>query len=273
MPSGAAVAILANDRVKHWLLPFLESFRSANPDERLFLVPFDDRLELTRRAADVYRAEIVAGGLEPIDALAARLYPFNPHYRRRLRKFRALALPVAEVLYIDLDTLVFGPLAPLFGHIAPGSVDIVVGTGSDWVFNRRAAGLDFLAGRPLFSDGLFLTSPALLGLDTVIGTIERDLALFRSIRRRHVYTQPVLNYVVHRRGMAVRTIADIVPGLSAESYYRAEGVRFTPDGPVDAAGGRMLYAHWAGRNRAPRGDAFDPEWRRFSDLARRRLGL
>src|ERR1700685_1226950 len=80
------VAILANDKVLQWLLPFLESYRATNAATDLYLIPFDDNVAATRRAADVYGAIWVDDEMRSLDGLSARLYPFFPRHRRRLRK-------------------------------------------------------------------------------------------------------------------------------------------------------------------------------------------
>ena len=46
-----AIAIVANDKVLDWLLPFLESYRDTNAEFPLHLIPFDDNVSRTRRAA------------------------------------------------------------------------------------------------------------------------------------------------------------------------------------------------------------------------------
>lgn len=48
------MAIIANDKIINWLLPFLESYLATNAGTPLYLIPYDDNVALTRRAADVY---------------------------------------------------------------------------------------------------------------------------------------------------------------------------------------------------------------------------
>ena len=48
------MAIVANDKIADWLLPFLESWKQRSATVPLFLIPYDDNLALTRRAADAY---------------------------------------------------------------------------------------------------------------------------------------------------------------------------------------------------------------------------
>ena len=58
-PSSGAygIAIVANDKISDWLLPFLESYVATNATTPLYIIPYDDNLALTRRAAEIYGAQ------------------------------------------------------------------------------------------------------------------------------------------------------------------------------------------------------------------------
>ena len=45
------IAIVANDKIADWLLPFLESYHATNAATPLYLIPYDDNVAITRRAA------------------------------------------------------------------------------------------------------------------------------------------------------------------------------------------------------------------------------
>ena len=93
------VAIVGNDKIIDWLLPFLESYRDTNSGLPLYLIPYDDNVAQTRRAAEIYGATFIEEEPVEIDRLSHELYPgiFNTN-RRRLRKLQALALPLDEVV-------------------------------------------------------------------------------------------------------------------------------------------------------------------------------
>src|SRR5579862_4870578 len=160
-----AVAVLANDRMIEWLLPFLESYRDTNMAIPLHLIPFDDNVSRTRRAADIFGAKFFLGDMSRVDALAKRLYPLFPHHRRRLRKLEALTLPCDRVIYMDVDTILLRNLHEVFAAFAPGEADFVVASSSEeYVFNKRQDEYPFLRGVTRFNDGFFLTSSHVLSL-------------------------------------------------------------------------------------------------------------
>ena len=135
----------------------------------LYLIPYDDNLDVTRRAAKAYGVTIVEEEPRAIDRLAADLYPLFPGYRRRLRKLCALALPLDEVIYIDVDIVLFRDMTPLFGHLKKGETDFIVASPSfEYVYNKKKDDHDFLKNALLFNDGFFLTSNKILDLDMFI---------------------------------------------------------------------------------------------------------
>ncbi len=270
------VAIVANDRIADWLLPFLESYRATNAATPLYLIPYDDNIALTRRAADVYGAHLVTEDLRDLDALARRLYPFFPKHRRRLRKFLSLALPLDEVLYIDVDTILFRDVSEVFGRLAPGQIDFIMASSSDeYVYNDKSTKYEFLREARRFNDGFFLTSNKILSLQDFYAVIAEDGKIFHSVRKRGMlFAQPLCNFVTHRRGLKIASLAECVAGASDESFYKVTAVSFDSDGrPLDWVGDRIFFAHWAGATALPSERVFDAAWRGHATRAAARMKI
>ncbi|HEY1614777.1 MAG TPA: hypothetical protein VGF97_13910 [Rhizomicrobium sp.] len=267
------VAIVANDGVIDWLLPFLESYVSTNAATPLYLIPFDDRTSRTRRAADRYGAIWVKDDLAELDELARRLYPLFPHHRRRLRKLQALALPLDNVIYIDVDTILFRNLDRVFDAFLSGESEFVIASSSeDYVYNAKRGDHAFLDGVKLFNDGFFLTSRKIISLGDFRRVVEADEKLFHSVRKRGMlFAQPLVNFVVHRLGLKVRSLSECDSDASDESFYKAEGVKMQDGGPVDWQGRAIYFAHWAGAIAKPRRRVFDPAWLALAARARERM--
>jgi hypothetical protein len=267
------IAIVANDKVLKWLLPFLESYRSTNAATDLYLVPFDGNIGATRRAADEYGAIWVDDEMPELDGLSKRLYPLFPHHRRRLRKLQALALPLDRVIYLDVDTILFRDFRNFFDRLSPGETDFIVASSSDdYVYNKARANHAFLQNVELFNDGFFLTSRDILSLRDFHEVVERDEKLFHAVRKRGMlFAQPLVNFVVHRLNLRVKSLSKCQPGASDESFYKAANVVFRDDGPVDRDGREIYFAHWAGAVSAPRNRAFDKAWQDYSKKAAARM--
>ncbi len=267
------IAIIANDRVIDWLLPFLESYQATNAATPLYLIPYDDNMARTRKAADVFGIEIVDVDSAELDALARRLYPFNPGHRRRLRKFLALALPLDEVIYLDVDIILLRDFSELFGKLEAGKSEFIVACQChDYVYNSKHVHYDFLRDALLFNDGFFATSRDILSLQDFYDVIAEDEETFHAVRQRGgLFAQPLTNFVVHRRGLKIRALPECIPGASGESYYKAEGVTLAADGPLDKSGKSIYFCHWPGIIGLPGGRIFDGLWHKLARQAALRM--
>lgn len=245
-----ALAFMANDRYRHWAITFLESVRAADPSLPLYCIPhggsFAEILALRR----VFRFEILDEGLDRLDAFGRRLFPFHPRRRANLRKYAALTLPVDEVAYFDTDLVMLADPARLFGHIRPGETDLVyLATSPRWVYAARklAHARTLFPEMRLISAGAFVTSRRTLTIDEIIKTIENDWRLYRTLRRRRVYDQPVLNFVLHRLGKRCRPIAELDGSLAGLVSFRNPNLRVVDGAAVDAGStGDIVAIHWAG---------------------------
>ena len=256
-----AIAIIANDKVMHWLLAFLESWKATNANLPVYLVPYDDNVAQTRRVADAYGVTFADVDCAALDSLSKRLYPLAWSKRNRLRKLLSLALPLDEVIYFDADILLFRDLAPALGRLEPGVTDfIVIAETFDYVYNDTAQKPDYLRGATLFNDGFFITSRNILAVEDFHAAMAEDEKTFDRVRQRGgLYAQPLVNFVVHRKRLKIRKLPDLMPELSPQSYHKAERIDFRSDGPYDEWGKQIAFIHWPGVNR-PSNLAFDKLW-------------
>ena len=267
------IAIIANDKVMHWLLPFLESWKATNAHLPIHLVPYDDNVARTRRVAELYGARFSDIDCRELDALSKKLYPLSLGKRFRLRKLLSLALPLDEVVYLDVDIILFRDLAPMLGKLEPGKTDfIVICRTTEYVYNRRHADFDYLRDAITFNDGFFITSRKILDVQDFYDAMEVDEATFDTVRQRGgLYAQPLTNFVVHRKRLRVVTAHDIRNDISPETYHKATGVTFGPDGPRDERGDAIYFCHWPGVTGVPRGRVIDDAWHVLSDKAAARV--
>src|SRR5207249_2767224 len=139
-------------------------------------------------------------------------------------------------------------------------------------YNKRQADYPFLRGAIRFNDGFFLTSPRLLSLADFERVIDNDEDVFHRVRKRGMlFAQPLVNFVVHRLSLKVRTLADCVVNASNESFYKARGVVMGKSGPLDWQGRDIYFAHWAGATGKPKGRVFDSLWHEYARRASERM--
>lgn len=268
------MAIVANDKIADWLLAFLESWKRTNAHIPLYLIPYDDNLTLTRKAARAYGVTMVEDVDKRIDRLAADLYPLFPGHRRRLRKLQSLALPLDEVIYIDVDIVLFRDFSPMFGLVNKGETDFIIASPSfEYVYNKKKDEYEDLKDALLFNDGYFVTSNKILNLDMFVETMTRDAKLFHRVRKRGMlFAQPVVNFTCHRNKLAIRLMSDLIPKASHETFYKAKGVTFKDGAPLDFEGKEIYFCHWAGLQSLPGKLAFDDAWRDFHQAAVAKVG-
>ncbi len=267
------IAVIANDRVIDWLMPFLESYLATNATIPLYLIPYNDNIARMRRVAQVFGVEVAELDSAGLDALARRLYPFNPGHRHRLRKLLALTLPLDEVIYLDVDTIMLRDFSDTLGHVESGKTDFLVACYcDDYIYNAKHKNYDFLRGAFSFNDGFFVTSRNKLSLQDFYDVIAKDEKIFHTVRQRGgLFAQPLTNFVVHRRGLKVSSLPDCVPGASGESFYKIEKVIFAPEGPLDVRGNRLYFCHWPGIIGLPRRRIFDGLWHDYARQAATRV--
>ncbi len=270
--TSRAIAIVANDKVVHWLLAFLESWKATNAGLPVHLIPYDDNIDVTRRIAAAYGVTLADVDPLALDKLSKKLYPLGWNKRNRLRKLLALALPLDEVIYFDVDILLFRDLTPMLGHLRPGVTDfVVIARTDDYVYNGAAKHFDYLRDATLFNDGFFITSNKILSIDDFYEAMEADEKTFDQVRQRGgLYAQPLVNFVVHRKRLKIRPVFELVPGASPQSYHKAEGVSFRADGPYDREGEPITFIHWPGVSR-PGNLAFDGVWNEHLAAATQRM--
>jgi hypothetical protein len=263
-----AVAVLANDRVHEWFVPFLRSFREHNPDLPAVVIPYHKDMAKTAAAAAEHGFDIFDRDFAAIDRFARRLYPRNRYRRHKVRKIAAFDLPFETTIYIDIDTIVLQSFAPLAGVLEAGVAELVYASETpDWVYKPGYETVPELAAGPLFSDGFFVSSSRFLTADQIMETTREKLALYRALRREDVYSQPLINFAAHLRGIALKPVSAVTPDLSDVNFYQEDGVT-AEDGTIrDATGRKLIFIHWAGaKGHDAQADArFGALWRRYRD--------
>ena len=68
-----------------------------------------------------------------------------------------LLLPLDEVIYVDVDVILFRDLRPVFGALQPGRADFIIASPSfEYVYNNKRDRYPYLKDARLFNDGFFV---------------------------------------------------------------------------------------------------------------------
>lgn len=242
------VYLLANDAVASWLSACAASLRSFNPDLRVVVIAYDDRIQMVMRICAAYGFELWADEeLEWLDGVAARLRGDLPV--QRMRKLAAFWGPLEHFVYLDADTVVLMDLSSVLGAIRRRRETFLfahcdeLGGDLDEVYRPGPWRTRFLAayGTHAGNAGVWAGSRGLFSADEVMELAEAA----RPIAGEFVYPyQGFLNFCLDRTAAPVRNLHEFidVPLLWAgvPGYVESAGSL------RDRHGTSVGLVHWAG---------------------------
>ena len=239
------VVAMADDPYIFWFLPFLETFRTHNPDLPLYVVPYSDDCDAVARLRPVYGFEFIdVPEMAEIQRVAEEVHGVK-RQTALYRRLAAHALPVDEFLYLDSDNLVFADLSPFFGHTAKG-LDLAYATNSPNETYRAEARARFPDSH-MFSSGMYLSSPARLPFADLAASLCANGALLREVEGSASYDQSFLNLHVDLSGASVAGLYGLQDRWSPMVWVNYPELQRTETGFRESPEGRpVAVVHWAG---------------------------
>ncbi|MBC9180015.1 glycosyltransferase family protein [Pseudoroseomonas ludipueritiae] len=241
------LSFVANDRMLHYLKPFLASFRRSMPEQEAWMISYDGDDAQSRALAARYGIGVVG-----IDTFHPEVEAVSRQMKGRFighfRKLEALYLPCDVLMMIDIDVVVNRDLSPLFAPIAEGKADLLYGEQTwDWVYTEQGRAL--FPKSALFSTGMLVLRPEVFTVPAIQACIAGNAAEFDLCRHPKVHDQPLLNYFCDRSGLAVASAGRLVPGISSYNHYLRKEIQPSWMGamPRFMAGDReVAFIHFAG---------------------------
>jgi hypothetical protein len=243
-----AAVIVANDSFIDYVIPFLESFRTANPEMRLIVIPFDHNVDKISRLSVVYGCDMYEGSFDKIDSLSAFIFGSKPYLRNRMRKLIAFDLDVDEFIYIDADIIVQQSLQPFFGKLCPGEIDLVyLERAGKWVYSQDADRLLDLRHSGRFASGFFVSSKRVASLDEICQVMQDHRDLFLAVRIKELFDQPLINFFFDITGRKPRNARELeIPFVYCDVFVDP-AARISDDGRFLRRGNQIVtLTHWAG---------------------------
>lgn len=251
-PRKVGIYCLANDKVLEWMVAFLESIRSHEPDLPIYVVPFDDNLSKLTQISQKYQFEFYRDShLETLDKIGAKVRGVEDIHNHRFRIFSIFWGPLDHFIFLDSDIVVLDSLQELFQtyldsdfefmYYYQGIFDQVYKSGefrTQMIREYNANG---------FNAGSFLSSKGVFSLEDIDRIADRA-ATIRQHFADNCIVQPFVNYCVDIQRLKTKAIADAIPDLGSEwAKFPIERVGET----YRVNGKRILYTHWAGFGYGP----------------------
>lgn len=241
-----AVSFVANDKIIHYLQPFLASLRHHMPDQDVVMISYDANDRQTRELAARFDVRVMASAAsDDIASLSTAIYgTMQGHFK----KLEAFGIEADCVMMIDVDMIVLRRFDDLFSLFSGSGADFVFAeTTSDFVYSE--AGLKAFPASRLFSTGLMLFSPHKHDVASIRTTICDNLEDYLRCKHPYVYDQPLLNYYADKNTLQCRSVDDLSQRITGANFYLDEAikVKWAESGPSAFARGKeVLMLHYAG---------------------------
>lgn len=262
MNSTEPIILLCNDSVFLDLVAAVESIRAFSPDRTIFYIPYDDNMTAVNEVADRLGLVQLDYDFRRLDKFGETCFPANPQMRQRVRKLACFGFHFGRFVYIDVDVIICSNfLDELFALDL--KCDIVYGSQSrGWVYNSSAPP-ELLSRSHFFSSGFLLFNNAAVDTDMILATVEDNFAEYERVRTPGVIDQPILNFFVDKTNLQARSIEDLLPSYTRETFVEVVAPHGEFDGQLLRYRDKLVpFVHWAGPSK------FEPE--RFAAVARLR---
>jgi hypothetical protein len=232
---------LANDVTLDWFVAFCDSVRRHDPDLRLIVVPYDDRVERLTELAGRYRFEMLADSrFSALDEIGRQISPTG--LSGMFRKLSVFWGPLTYFAYLDADLVMLSSIRPAIEAIAQRRADLLIfDTDPTQVYRPPL--------RAQFPESLSFNAGTFAGRQGLV-TLERLEELSRlamPLRSSFANTgdQPFLNYCADIERWSVRHARDVIASRLVWAGWPTH-----QHGP---------FIHWAGYRLTP----FMPHRRRY----------
>jgi hypothetical protein len=243
---------LADDGVYDWVVAFLESLRTWDPDLPCLCIPFSSRFDRLAALAGRYAFRALEHpAFAALDALGKRLSHRPQSIATNMfRKFAMFDGPFDAFAYFDADTLILDPLTPRIHRFAESEVDFAfphpcpeqVYTPARW--ERESSAF----GSRGFNAGVWMGRRHGVALPDVLGRFADEAEPLKA-DFAPTWDQPFMNYCVDHAGLTRATFAELFPEphhclWGGEQLALRPGER--PGAVVTPDGRQVILAHWAG---------------------------
>lgn len=245
---------LGNDKVLDWLIAFLESLRTHEPDRPLIIIPFDEKVDQLSKLTSVYGFELLEDkNLKELDDIG---YAINPGKYSDAHTFRKLATfwgPLEQFIYLDSDIVVLSKLDELFEAYSILECEFMhYDTSVGYVYKegefREKMIKDYSSKE--FNSGAFASAKGVITLNDVKNILPEALAIKEYFKMGS--EQPFFNYLIDKKQLKTAAFFELYPDLCQWTWGNLKPIEFTegayrlmnPQSPDFRR--RIPFLHWSG---------------------------
>lgn len=259
MTSSSAMGVYfsANDKVYDWVIAFLNSYRTYNPDLRLILIPFNDECDRIHKLQDYYNFEIYTdpsfGRLEAIgQAFELGHTPTGPYWFRRYAAFWG---PCERFMYLDARQVILADLKPIIQALDDHKFDFIhFDCAINQVYEPGDLRRDLLrtGNARGFNSGRWASKKGLFNLQEFESFATDALKVRNQLNPRNT-DQAFINYCCDKKPVIYGHAAELLDNICQNGWARQSGHLYKHNnnyylwdyGGLDHKK-QFILVHWAG---------------------------
>lgn len=247
----------ANDKVYDWVIAFLNSFRTYNPDLRLILIPFNEQCDRLVKLSDTYNFEIyIDASFSHLEAIGKAFeLGYTPTGSYWFRRYASFWGALDYFMYLDARQLILADLKPFITAIEALKFDLLYyDCAIDQVYERGAFRQELLRkgrGRG-FNSGRWASRKGLFSIEEFQQLAQGALKIREQLNPRNT-DQAFINYCCDLKAVRYGHFAEVIGGIChngwaklAVKIYQKDHKYFLWDyGGLDHKK-QVILLHWAG---------------------------
>jgi hypothetical protein len=261
--SNIGVFFSGNDVVYDWLVAFLNSFRTFNPDLRLVLIPFNNQCERLVRLSDAYGFEVYEDtfSFKRLEAIGRAFElghtPTGPYWFRRYAAFWG---PCDRFMYLDARQVVLANVKPAISALDKFDFELLhFDCALDQVYEPGELRTDLLrAGKARgFNSGRWIARKGLFTIEDFEELASDALKVRHQLNPRNT-DQAFINYCCDMKSVRYGHVSEVLGNLCHIHWARQPGTIYQDKdyfylwdyGGTDHKK-QLLLVHWAGFKLSP----------------------
>ena len=247
--------ILGNDNVYEYLLTIFQSLRVFNQKIPAFLIPFDNNIKFSKKAASRFNIQIISSScLEKLDCIAYDKFGEIGAGMHMFRKFCAFWGPLNTFLYLDADIAILENPEKIFQIFNSSNCQFLSFDCDETLVYKAGIfreKMQLQYNSKSFNAGAFVSRRGCLTID-IVEKLAEEAQKYKKYFVEGLGDQPFMNFTVDMSRLVHRRLPDVCPE-SVEKKWSDQGLIGYQDGCYRILNKsssdykkQVFFIHWAG---------------------------